>query len=117
MDEINTKEALAALPPGTVLREKNGDIGEWDGTVLAGTDGGWWSLDYVVAVFPLTVLYRPDRPDPLLATVDELERKLADADGAVDAALALHAKHVSRAPECVCLGCQMARLLRGEETR
>jgi hypothetical protein len=102
MNEINTKEALAALPAGTVLREKNGDIGEWDGTVLAGTDGGWWGLDYVVAAFPLTVLYRPDQPDR------------------VAAALALQAEHASALgweTDCVCLGCQMGRLLRGEETR
>ena len=59
-------------------------------------------------------------PDQLLGTVDELERKLADADGAVDTALALHAEHVRGLrgeTECVCLGCQMSRLLRGEETR
>jgi hypothetical protein len=76
MDEINTKEALAALPAGTVLREKNGDIGEWDGTVLAGTDGGWWGLDYVVAAFPLTVLYRPDQPGGLTDREREVFIKL-----------------------------------------
>ena len=84
MEEINTKEALAALPAGTVLREKNGDIGEWDGTVLAGTDGGWWGLDYVPAVFPLTVLYRPDQPD-LAAVQQQLDqvRELADENADV----------------------------------
>jgi hypothetical protein len=105
MTEINTKEALAALPPGTVLRERGGDIGEWDGTVLAGTDGGWWNLDYVVAAFPLTVLYRPDQPD---------------RPSRVAAALALQAEHANALhgeTECVCLGCQMGRVLRGEETR
>ena len=61
-----------------------------------------------------------EEPDPLLGTIDELEQKLADADGAVDAALALQTQHVRGLrgeTSCVCLGCQMARLLRGEETR
>lgn len=75
MHEVTTVEELDALPDHTILRTARGYPTEivsdrWSGnrclssTIETGGDG-WWSLATGVAkMAPLTVLFRPDAPQP-----------------------------------------------------
>ena len=92
-DTITSVEALDALPVGLVLRTVRGYLTEIvlddrgrryvRATPDTGGDGGWYThSERVLDMLPLTVLFRPDAPQPAVAG-DAVERVLRAVEAAI----------------------------------